>query len=450
MHSKESEQALLAFSRIKEKHFSETFKPVYTAIRDFYQEFNALPSSSDISIYRGRSNRIQVILKSIDNLDITNLDLEVAVEALLDNHSQEVALDLISDFIDNISLYSRDEMLDSLARMPITFEQEIESPEKVLTAHELTAFKPKEDILRDSVLLGLSNTWDSKITCQIEDLVLLGGRRGSGKSIVCSNIVANQMEQGNVGVYFTIEMTGQETFQRILSIVTGVTYESIKAGDFSAEQQKTIAEWLASQYEDSKEVLNEFLNSDDPDPYAFEKLLKSTCTPIKDSKLVVVDDRELSLASIDVQLSKLKAKYGDRFKVAVIDYVNQVVWDGHESEMYDWKIQTIIAKQLKNLARKYGILIVSPYQIDSTGEARLSKGILDACDIAQLLEPDKETSTITFIPSKVRSSSDEVISTVSINWNCLKIHPKEVNIEDLRPEKESTESTFPPGAGELV
>jgi len=126
-----------------------------------------------------------------------------------------------------------------------------------------------------------------------------------------------------------------------------------------------------------------------------------------------------------------------------------VVWDGHESEMYDWKIQTIIAKQLKNLARKYEILIVSPYQIDSTGEARLSKGILDACDTAQLLEPDKETSTITFVPSKVRSSSDEVISTVAIEWDCLKIHPKEVNIEDLRPE-ESTENTFPSGAGELV
>lgn len=450
MHSKESEQALLAFSRIKEKHFSESFKPVFTAIKDFYHEFNTLPSSNDISIYRGRSARVQVVLKSIQNLDITNLDLDVAVEALLDNHSQEVALDLITDFVDNVSLLSRNEMLDTLARLPIYFEQEIESPEKVLTAHELTAFKPKEDILKDAVLLGLSNTWDSKITCQIEDLILLGGRRGSGKSIVCSNIVANQMEQGNVGVYFTIEMTGQETFQRILSIVTGVNYGNIKAGEFSVEEQKTIAEWLASQYEDSEDILYEFLKSDDPDPYLFEKQLKSTCTPIKDSKLVVIDDRELSLASIDVQLSKLKAKYGDRFKVAVIDYVNQVVWDGHESEMYDWKIQTIIAKQLKNLARKYGILIVSPYQIDSTGEARLSKGILDACDTAQLLEPDKETSTITFIPSKVRSSSDEVTSTVAIAWNCLKIHPKEVNIDDLRPEEESKENTFPSGAGELV
>ena len=453
MHSKESEQALLAFSRLKEKHFSESFKPVYSAIADFYSEFDALPSISDISIYRGRSARIQTILRSIETLDIQDLDLDVAVEALLDNHSQEVVLDLISDFIENINLLSRDEMLDTLARMPIKFEQEIESPEKVLTVHELTAFKTKEDITKDAVILGLSNTWDSKVTSQVEDLALLGGRRGSGKSIVCSNIVSNQMDVGNLGVYFTIEMTGQETFLRILAVATGVNYTRLKASELNKAEQKTVAEWLASQYLDSDSLLKEFLSSDESDPIVFEQKLKTTCVPDPNSKLVIIDDRELSLASIDVQLSKLKAKHGDRFKVAVVDYVNQVVWDGHESEMYDWKIQTIIAKQLKNLARKYGILIVSPYQIDSTGEARLSKGILDACDTAQLLEPDKETSTITFHPSKVRSSTDEVTSTVAIDWDCLKIHPKEVNIDDLKPDssgESAEENSFPSGTGELV
>jgi hypothetical protein len=70
--------------------------------------------------------------------------------------------------------------------------------------------------------------------------------------------------------------------------------------------------------------------------------------------------------------------------------------------------------------------------MDSTGEARFSKGILDACDTAQLIEPDKETNTITLSPTKVRGGSDEVFTTVPIDWDCLTIHPEEVNIEELQ------------------
>lgn len=439
MHSKNSEQALLAFSRIKEKHFSESFKPVYVAMREFYSEFNVLPTKADISIYKSRSGRIQTILTSIESLNIDNLDIEVATEALLDNHSQDVALDLIKDFVEKITLLNREEMQDCLSRIPLTFEESVESPELVLTTHDLVTFRSKEETEAESVVLGLSNRWDSKISSKLQELALYGGKRGSGKSVLCSNITVNQMNEGNVGVYFTIEMTADETFQRILSIATGVSASSIKNNNLDVSQMKTIAEWLGKQYEGSEELVDSFISNPAPDPFEFEKKLKSTCTPREDGRLVIIDDRDLSIASIDVQLSKLKTRYKDKFKVAVIDYVNQVVWDGHESDMYDWKVQTIIAKQLKNLARKYNILIVSPYQMDNTGEARFSKGILDACDTAQLIEPDKETNTVTLSPTKVRGGSDEVYTTVRIDWDCLKIHPQEVNIEELQSNSSEEE-----------
>lgn len=48
----------------------------------------------------------------------------------------------------------------------------------------------------------------------------------------------------------------------------------------------------------------------------------------------------------------------------ILDYIDQVARDGHGSDMCDWKVQTVIAKQMKNLAKKCEILLVSPYQVD--------------------------------------------------------------------------------------
>ena len=43
------------------------------------------------------------------------------------------------------------------------------------------------------------------------------------------------------------------------------------------------------------------------------------------------------------------------------------------------------------------MVIVSPYQIDAGGEARFAKGILDAADIALVMEAhDKDKQAISF------------------------------------------------------
>jgi hypothetical protein len=54
-----------------------------------------------------------------------------------------------------------------------------------------------------------------------------------------------------------------------------------------------------------------------------------------------------------------------------------------------------VSKKLKEFARKYELVMVSPYQIDASGEARFAKGILDAADIALVMSAhDKETNAI--------------------------------------------------------
>ncbi len=179
---------------------------------------------------------------------------------------------------------------------------------------------------------------------------------------------------------------------------------------------------------DADGAVSEFIKHSDR--YKFEEDLTRNYSLKPDNQMIIVDDRNLSLASIDMHLGKAKARFGDKFKLAVIDYLNQIVTPG--VSQYEWIPQIEIAKGLKNLGRKHGIVIVSPYQIDDGGEARFAKGILDSADIACILHAhEKDKGAISFETTKIRSAAD-VQFTSPIDWDTVTIFPQSIE----KPEKQ--------------
>ena len=79
-------------------------------------------------------------------------------------------------------------------------------------------------------------------------------------------------------------------------------------------------------------------------------------------------------------------------------------------------------------------MLFSPYQIDATGEARFAKGILDAADIAMILQAhDKETGAMSFDTTKIRGGPP-LKFTSPINWETLRISPESIE----KPEAKET------------
>ena len=146
--------------------------------------------------------------------------------------------------------------------------------------------------------------------------------------------------------------------------------------------------------------------------------------------MIIVDDRALTLTSVDLHLGKLKARFGDKLTVCEVDYLNQVVVEG--DNQFDWKPQIVVSKKLKELARKHEVVMISPYQIDATGEARFAKGILDAADVALIMEPhDKDKKAISYNTTKIRGGPP-LHFTSPIDWDTLRISPNSIE----RPHKE--------------
>lgn len=425
LHKLLQEKSLEGWSRIKLAFLDSYYSSIYTIINKYYNKYSCIPGFDELELF-SRDTPLSRAIFSLKELEVPDdIDLEFAIDTLIDSYTQSETLKLIDRFVDNITLMNAQEIKDSVSDIVLKLDEKTHTSETIVKMDNIILFEEEDKSAHKRFPLGLNNSFDSTLGGGYrEELILLGGKRGAGKSIVCNNLITNQYEQGNAAVYFTIEMTAKETLERTMSILSNVDHVKLKQNSLSQEEYMRVAKVRADMFLESSDLYKEYL--DHLDIRKLEKDLIRTKFLKTDNQIVVIDDRELSIISIDLHLQKLKAQFGDKLTVAAVDYINQVVIPGQESRMYDWTNQIFIAKKLKEYARKYDILIVAPFQIDDTGATRFAKGILDAADVAINLDAhEKEDSAISFNMTKIRGGPP-IDVTSGIDWGTLRIHPHDV------------------------
>jgi replicative DNA helicase len=425
-----TERSLDIWSRLKLVFLDPAFSSLYSAVKKYYDNYSAIPSFDELelTLREGPALRTLATLKLADNPDISS---EVALNALIDQYTQNETIKLLDKFIDKLPVYDTQEIKENLAAMVLTLDDKTLTTEGVYNMADIMLFKNAEELARDRVHLGFNNTFDATLAgVARQELVLIGGKRGSGKSICSSNIAVNQYESGNTSVIFSIEMIAHEVLERNLSILADVSHQNLKQNRLTEDELLKVVKARAGMFQDSDDLVEAFKAH--RDKIKFEQALVREKRLKPDNQMIIIDDRALTLTSLDLHLGKLKAKFGDKLTVAVVDYLNQIVVEG--ASQFDWQPQIIISKKLKELARKYDLVMVSPYQIDASGEARFAKGILDAPDIAMVMEAhEKEKGALTFSITKIRGGR-EMTFTSPINWDSLRISPHEIEA----PEKKET------------
>jgi len=436
------QDALEHWSRLKLSFFSPEYASIFTQIARYYNTHSALPSFAELELLV-RNPTVKGNISALKELDVPDeVSLDLAIEALLNEYTQQEALTKLDQFLGSITLMDTMEIKENLSNIVMYLEEKTHTSEQVCTVSDVPLFDTED--LKNKILLGLNNTFDANSGgFSITELIMLGGYRGSGKSTVCANIAARQHESGAPSVYFTIEMRKKEVFDRIFSILADVDNSRLRKGQSTPEELVKLAKARASFYTDAGGLLEEFISRGEYTTAAFaelDKKLSSQCTQ-SHNQIVVIDNQHLSLADIDLNLQKLKAKYGTDLKVAIVDYVNQI----EVEDMYNWKSQIELSKGLKNLARKYDMLIVAPYQVDATGEARFAKGLLDAADVAAILEAGDKY--IKFTSTKVRNMKPFTFASET-NWESLKIMATDANVDEKNTDKkEDTKSKAQPTKG---
>jgi KaiC/GvpD/RAD55 family RecA-like ATPase len=425
-----TERSLDIWSRLKLVFLDPAFSSLYSAVKKYYDNYSAIPSFDELelTLREGPALRTLATLKLADNPDISS---EVALNALIDQYTQNETIKLLDKFIDKLPVYDSQEIKENLAAMVLTLDDKTLTTEGVYNMADIMLFKNAEELARDRIHLGFNNTFDAALSgVARQELILIGGKRGSGKSICSSNIAVNQYESGNTSVIFSIEMIAHEVLERNLSILADVSHQNLKQNRLTEDELLKVVKARAGMFQDSDDLVEAFKTH--RDKIKFEQALVREKRLKPDNQMIIIDDRALTLTSLDLHLGKIKAKFGDKFTVAVVDYLNQIVVEG--ASQFDWQPQIVISKKLKELGRKYDLVMVSPYQIDASGEARFAKGILDAADIALVMEAhEKEKGALTFSTTKIRGGR-EMTFTSPINWDSLRISPHDIEA----PEKKET------------
>ena len=376
-----------------------------------------MPSIEDLQ-YEIRDSATREKLYAIEAVEV-DADPDMLLQYLKNEYTQKEILDSLEDYVENsVAFENAQESVDHLHQIVMDIEDKVDLEDPQESMQRIDLFEPEEDLAK-YVPLGLNEEYDQEIQFSPRDLVMIGGKRGSGKSVICANIANNVHALGKSAIYFTIEMDSRSILQRCCSIATEIPFARLRTKNLSVTEWSKVAEWWAARFVAGQDRLAEYKEHRDFDKF-HTKLKTGELLPT--TQLDVVYDPSLTLSKIRAELDK-KVK-SLNVGVIIVDYINQVKRSSVPGKQYDWTEQIEVSKALKSMAQEYDCTVISPYQTDATGEARFAKGILDAADAAYTLETwDHEDACMTFTCVKMRSASMNSFTSV-VDWDTLKIGPE--------------------------
>jgi len=429
---------LNSWSKLKIQYFQAPYTLIFQQIAKFYDKFSKLPSFEELELVIRDDNTLSMV-EALKEVDIPEeLDADILIQALVNEYAQKEVLSNLDKLVDDIVFMDAPEMVENLSRMAIELEEKTESSEQIVLMSDFLTVDTED--LKSFTPLGLSNDFDQfSMGVAPTELMLFGGYRGSGKSVVCGNITSNQYLQGNSSLYFSIEMRGKEIFQRHLSMLSGVKMSRIRKNELSNEDRLMIAKTRGDMHIDGKDIYTDYISHGDFDLFE-RKLLQQPLH--KDNQIVIVDNQSLSLANIDATVQTYKAKFKDKLRVIVVDYINVIT----AKDPLRWETQLGIAAGLKKIARKHEVAVIAPFQTDEKGGVRFAKGILDAPDWAFNL--DAGDSSIKFECKKTRGTRAMDFES-PMEWDSLRIIPNRNILTEEKVEEDNGDVDLPWGDDDL-
>ena len=425
------------WSNLRENYLPSEYQTLYRVMSTHVKNFTQLPTFEDLKLSI-RDRKLQEKVFAVEAVDV-DVDAWILLEYLKNEYAQIEILDELDSFIEKtVAISAAEENVEALQQIVLDIGERVDlkPPEEDMSVINLFE---SEDEIKKYLPLGLNQDYDQKLKFSPRDLVLVGGRRGAGKTFTCVNIASNVYDQGRSSIYFTIEMDSRSILQRMCSVGTGVPVSRLLTRNLAESEWNQVAAWWAGRFEGGDNLLPEYHKDRDFDNL-HSKLTRLKLT--RDRQLDVVYDPQLSLSRIRTELESRVSQ--TNVGVIIVDYLNQVRRHNAPSRtgQYDWTEQIEVSKTLKSIAQEYEVPVFSPYQTDNTGEARFAKGILDAADAAFTIETwEQDDNCITFNCTKMRSARMEGF-TSKMDWDTLKIGPESA----LNPkEKEEVKSNMATG-----
>lgn len=401
------------WANLRRHYLPAEYYAVYDSINKHVDNYHKLPSVEDLKL----GVKDDPTLDKIHAIEAVEVEAEpfLLLDYLKNEFTQKETLLQLHNYVEkSISFETAEETIESLYSIISRIEDKVELKSSEESLQKLNLFASDEE-LADYIPLGLNAEFDAKVRFKSTDYILMGGKRGAGKSITCSNLANTIYLRGKSVLYFSIEMPTREILQRQCSIGAGVPHSKIKYKTLDMHEWKKVVLWWAARYENGDKHVE--LYESHRDFNKFHSALQKE--KLKEAQIDIIYDPSLTLPKLKAEILKRVRKLGN-VGLVIVDYVNQIKKTSDTNDKFDWKDQIDISTALKELAGVLQIPFFSPYQIDASGEARFAKGILDSADAAFILEAGP--TSIQFTCTKMRGDAKIDFTSVA-NWDHLSIGP---------------------------
>lgn len=415
------------YTKLTNKYFVGANLILFTKIKNFYKANLRLPSidefltvKKDIVIQEYLEN--DLLDDSVEQKDIQN---DFLISQLQDFCVREETIEFLDKFLEEFESLESFEIMDLFQSHILELNKTAPVTDECFDVADLDLF-PKGDSFK-LFSSGLSNQYDAyNGGFGLQELILFGGRRGSGKSIITLNMANHRFQQNNTVAFMSIEMRYKEVHDRLVSIISGVPFLNILKNTITFEEKVSIIKAKVKNFYEVDMNIYKAIDilENTKDFQKFETFFKENKPRYKDNRLFIIDDPSLTLNRIDHYCNMFANKH-PAFNMIVVDYLNIIKYPDSKA----WQSQVQIAEELKRISRKYDISVISPYQIDATGEARFAKGILDAADRGFNFFPPNEDDedSIVIHTTKIRNGK-AMNFDVNMDWNCVRILPESAKL----------------------
>jgi len=171
---------------------------------------------------------------------------------------------------------------------------------------------------------------------QRSDFVLIAARPSVGKTSLCLSIARNAARHGQHAAIFSLEMSGEQIVQRMVSAETGIDAQRLRLGDLQED------EW---------------------------PLFVQATGKLADLPIFIDDTPSISVLQLRTKARRLHAEHG--LDLVLIDYLQLMTGDVRSEN----RVQEVsyISRSLKALARELDLPVVAASQLSRAVEQRTDK-----------------------------------------------------------------------------
>lgn len=366
-----------------------------------------------------------MLLDQIANKDVSGLHDEVLLKELQDFHKFRLILGKAQPLIDAVAAKDVDQALGNLKELyDSVFLSSLGSDNRVVELSEIAT----EEVKYEFYGTGLKPI-DERGGLIKSGYTIIAAPAKTGKSTLAGMFgLHHYLHEGLSVFYQSLEMGRAEVRSRIFANCASVDIGNLLDGNLSDEEKIRLFKTEAAFYCLGTEELevDPSLTREEFFEYVF------TTYERRPNKFFVCDE-PFDWDELWAHLTLMVTTKG--VKTIIIDYPWLVSRGRAHKELASWEYNLLQSKNIKSFARKYGVQMICPAQLDKGKKGddpklRFVSNAINDCDLALYL---------------VNTEEDKTLDTVTVKWGAarnFKTVPGKPYLEDFKLQKELNFSRF--------